>query len=141
MDEIIGKGVMAVRKRRTDGEAGAVVAPAALLWGLVFAFGLLLATAAVMGSVAHFSPWQATPGALETAGYGSIALAGWLAARRAPRAGWLHGGIVGLLFLLTASWLLVPEFPWLHWVSPSGLVRAALAFLAGAAGGMAARLR
>lgn len=132
---------MAVRIRRTGADAGALVTPAAVLWGLVFAFGLLLAAATVMGSAAHFSPWQATPGALQTAGYGCIAVAGWLAARRAPRAGWLHGGIVGLLFLLTASWILVPEFPWLHWITPAGLGRAALAFVAGAAGGILARLR
>lgn len=67
------------------------------LWGL----GAMLLGALIQGLVAHSSPlteqseailgmvWQAT-GAL---------LAGFLAARRAPGSGWLHGATSGLLLV------------------------------------------
>lgn len=67
------------------------------LWGL----GAMLAGALLQGAVAHSSPlteqseailgmaWQAAGGLL----------AGFLAARRAPGSGWLHGGVSGLLLV------------------------------------------
>lgn len=117
------------------------LSPVAIVWGLVFAFGLTMAVGTAMGLTAAWSAWDVSPGTLRAAAYGSVAAAGFLAARRARGWGWLHGGLVGVLFLVIGSLALVPGYSLSQLASGSGAARLALAFAAGSVGGMIARLK
>lgn len=117
------------------------LSPVAIVWGLVLAFGLTMAAGAAMGLTAAWSAWDVSPGALRGAAYGSVAAAGFYAARRSRGWGWLHGGLVGVLFLVVGSLALVPGFGLGQLASGAGVARLALAFVVGSVGGMMARLR
>lgn len=130
---------MAQSGRGTGGQAR--LSPVAIVWGLVLAFGLTMVAGAAMGLTAAWSAWDVTPGALRGAAYGSVAIAGFYAGRRARSWGWLHGGLVGALFLVVGSLALVPGYSLVQLASGAGVARLALAFAAGSVGGIMARLR
>lgn len=114
--------------------------PGALLWGLVFAFGLAVVSGIVLGLAAAFSEWDAQLLLLQGVNYAIIVLGGFYAARRVQRLAWLHGGLVGVFYFLAASLALTPGVQAPALLGAPGLLQLLLVFLAGGLGGMISRL-
>ncbi|BAF58992.1 hypothetical protein PTH_0811 [Pelotomaculum thermopropionicum SI] len=114
------------------------LAGGALLMGLVWAFGIMLAACAAMCAWVVLAAWPVYEfGAFLTAGsVAGAVLGGAACARAAGRFGLLHGFITGLLFGLFLEALLFAGSPGSF--TAAGLaLRAAFLGVAGAAGGLA----
>lgn len=101
----------------------------AFVTALVLALGLGLATA-------WTEAWHASDGLLQVLNLVVIAAGGFYGGRTTRRLGWLHGGLIGIVYVLLVSWMLAPEFGWTALVSWPWLREALFAFLAGAVGGI-----
>ncbi len=124
--------------RPSDIDARHALRIAAIGQGLLLAMIVALAGFALLSVVSTLSGWDELPSSLYAFHYVSIAVGGLQAARRAQRWGWLHGGMVGLLYALLVAGFMgtgqLAQFQVL--VQPSGLLHLFLAFIAGSAGGM-----
>jgi len=103
-------------------------------WGL----GLLLLAGLIQGAVGHGSPisagleqilamlWQAL----------GVTLGGFVAGRRAPVAGWLHGALAGLCFILAVTVVMgvLAALPTMTALLKMGAIGLGLGAAAGAAG-------
>ncbi len=81
------------------GKGGAAFSAAAVVWGTVLALGVMLAGSALVGLLYSLTEWESLPKVIYSFNYISAAVGGMLAARKAMRAGWLHGAVMGLLFM------------------------------------------
>jgi len=126
-----------VSVRSHDGQGGFAIGFASILQGVGLAFAAVLAASAVIGLAVAWTPaWDAADSLLVSLNVAAMACGGWLAGRRAPRLGWLHGGLAGLLYMLLVSWLLAPVAGVDQALAVVGWKPLLYGFLAGAAGGI-----
>jgi len=120
-----------------SGDGGFPLGVASLLQGVGFSLVAALGLSTVVGLAVAWTPaWDASDGLLKALNLLAVAAGGLLAGRRAPRLGWLHGGLVGLVYVLLVTGMLVPDGGLGRLISSAGLAPAVYAFLAGTLGGM-----
>lgn len=114
---------------------GAAATILALTQGLLLSVLVTMLGSGLCGLVISLTNWEGTSAALQSINYLSIAVGGLLAGRLAGKTGWMHGGLVGLLYMLVANMLLSGEG-----IAGLGVavfsLRLLAGFLAGAIGGM-----
>lgn len=108
-----------------------------VLQGVGVTFIVALACALVIGLAVAWTPmWDASDGLLKVMNLLAIAAGGLYAGRKVRRLGWLHGGLVGLVYVLLVSWMIGPEFGVAQLATTIWLREALYAFVAGALGGV-----
>lgn len=108
-----------------------------ILQGVGLAFIAALGLSFVLGlATAWTTAWDPSDMLLRALNLFVIAAGGFYGGRRARRQGWLHGGLIGLVYVLLVSWMLLPQFEWAMLVSSVWLKEAVFSFLAGALGGI-----
>jgi len=119
-------------ERRAPGflSVGAVISGAAL------GFAITFAGAALLGLAASLTAWQGIDADIAWFSYLSIALGGMLAAKRSRRTGWLHGGLVGLVYFAVSAAFFQSGFTWGDLLAQDALAKALYSFAAGALGGV-----
>lgn len=108
----------------------------ALIKGAIVAVGLALLLSLLIGLVVGLIDLDPIPASVYLFHYACILAGGFVAARGTSRLGWLHGGLVGLIYLGVMAWLFPPGY---HMVTApeTPIVTGLLwSFLAGAAGGI-----
>lgn len=127
-----------VRNSGGGGAAGlrTFFSPGAIVVGTLLALGAALVGALVLSLAVTLAEWDPIPPSLTLFHYVSVALGAVLAARSAKRFGWLHGGVVGVIYLFIVSALFRPDFAPADALEAAWLVQAWWAFLAGLAGGV-----
>src|SRR5690554_3433227 len=109
-----------------------------VLQGVGLAFAAAVVGALVLGLVAAWAPvWDPSDGLLKAINVAAVAAGGVYAGRKALRLGWLHGGAAGLLYVVLATSMTGQPVSLARLATAAWLKDAALAFGAGAAGGMA----
>lgn len=85
----------------------------AVLRGVVFTFVMGVVLSGLVALAIYFTSLreQQASGALLVAGLLAVATGGGYAARAARAAGWLHGGLVGLLYTMATTLLSPALFP------------------------------
>lgn len=76
----------------------AAIAPGALLKGIILSLASALILSLIVGIVFTIGSWHTMPRALMAVHYVCIGLGSVIAARQAGRVGWLHGGVIGILY-------------------------------------------
>lgn len=122
--------------RGGGGGSGFLFAPSAIIKGTLFSLGVALLASLLLSLVVTLADWNNFPPSLLSFHYISIGLGGVLAARSSRRFGWLHGGIVGVIYTLTISILFTDGLASNMFMSPEWLSQALWGFLAGVAGGV-----
>lgn len=89
----------------------------------------------VIGLVVSLTHWSEAPRSLLSFGYLSIAVGGVLAGKIARRTGWLHGGLVGIAYMVITA-LLPGDGALEALTSVRFITGASLGFVVGAVGGM-----
>lgn len=113
------------------------LAVGSVLHGLGVTFLAAVALSVSVGLAVAWTPaWDAPDALLKALNLLAIGAGGFAAGRRGKRLGWLHGGLVGVLYLLLVSWILVPGAGIGGVATAAGLKAAAYGFLAGALGGV-----
>ncbi|MFO7310631.1 MAG: TIGR04086 family membrane protein [Bacillota bacterium] len=108
-----------------------------ILHGLGVTFLASLAFAVSVGLAVALTPaWDAPDALLKGLNLLAVGAGGFAAGRRAHRLGWLHGGLVGVAYLLLVSWMLSPGEGIGALATAAGLKTAAYGFMAGALGGV-----
>ncbi|HEY8497202.1 MAG TPA: TIGR04086 family membrane protein [Limnochordales bacterium] len=108
-----------------------------ILHGLGVTFLAALAFSVSVGLGVALTPaWDAPDALLNGLNLLAVGAGGFAAGRRARRLGWLHGGLVGVVYLLLVSWMLAPGEAMEAVATAAGLKTAAYGFLAGALGGV-----
>lgn len=110
-------------------------APSAVLSGVLLGLGFAVACALLIGFILTLAPWDSLPSWIGVFHLLSAAVGGAWAAQRCQRFGWIHGGAVGLIYVLVVSAAFVKGFQTAHLASPDWLAQAGWTFLAGAVGG------
>lgn len=118
------------------GGVGGAFAPGAILKGTLFSLGVALITALVLSSVITLADWESFPSYLGIFHYISIGLGGLLAARRARNFGWMHGGVVGVLYTVLLAFLFTEGMTLSGLVQGQGLLDLLYGFAAGVIGGI-----
>lgn len=111
-------------------------APGAILKGTLFSLGVALIASLLLGIVITLADWEPLPSYLGAFHYIAIALGGVLAARRARSFGWLHGGIVGVLYTVLLAALFTEGFTFGTLLQTKGLLDLLYGFVAGVIGGI-----
>lgn len=121
---------------RSGGGAGAFFAPGAVVKGTLFSLGVAFFASLLLSFVVYLADWEDPPATLTAFHYISIGLGGVLAARSARRLGWLHGGLVGVVYTLVLT-LLFAEGGSVsaQLLAPKALYELLWGFIAGVAGG------
>ncbi|MBO8140952.1 MAG: TIGR04086 family membrane protein [Firmicutes bacterium] len=129
---------MRVAWRSSHGGEGGGLGVGSVLQGVGAAFVLALLLSAAVGLAVAWTPrWDASDGLLKGLNLVAVAAGGFYAGRRTKRLGWLHGGLVGLVYVLLVTWMMVPEFGLAQLATVVWLREALYACLAGGAGGVA----
>ncbi|MFO8060205.1 MAG: TIGR04086 family membrane protein [Bacillota bacterium] len=109
------KGVLAVvrRNRVTAGQGEAGLSGRAIMTGLIITLALALAIAVVVSILIYFTDMSEGSAAsyIYYLGMMCVAVGGAAGARGAGRLGWLHGGLVGLLYAvlsLALTFIILP---------------------------------
>lgn len=121
--------------RGGGGGAGFLFAPGAVLKGALLSLGVALLASLLLSLIIYLANWENLPSTLNAFHYISIALGGVLAARSAKRLGWLHGGLVGIVYTVALAFLFAEEMSLGALVETEFLLQALWGFLAGVAGG------
>lgn len=108
----------------------------AVLQGVALAFVASLCAALLLGLAVFLTDWDGLPRTVPLFNYVGILVGSLAAGRRAGRIGWLHGGMVGLLYFLLLTVFTQGDARLNALTSWSGLQRAGISFLVGALGGM-----
>ncbi len=107
----------------------------AVLGGTFLGFAITFAGAVLMGLAVSLTAWEGFDADVPWFGYISIAIGGMLAGKRSGRVGWLHGGLVGLIYFAVSATLFQSGFSWGDVATSYWLTRALWSFGAGALGG------
>lgn len=108
----------------------------AVVRGTLLGAGFALLGAVLLSVVITLAELDPIPTYLYAFHYVCIALGAALAARNTKRLGWLHGGLVGVLYLLFIAWLFPPGFHLVASASANWLPGILYSFAAGALGGV-----
>lgn len=125
-----------VTVRSGSGGGGLLLAPGAILKGTLLSLAVALLASLFLSIVIIAAGWHEIPPGLVAFHYVSIGLGGVLAARRARRLGWIHGGIVGLVYTALLSALFADELTLGMFLTTAWLKEAAWGFVAGVVGGI-----
>lgn len=107
----------------------------AVIGGAFLGFAVTFAGAVLMGLAVSLTAWEGFAADLHWFSYVSIAIGGMLAGKRSRRVGWLHGGLVGVLYFAVSASLFQSGFAWGDLLTAQWLTRAFWSFAAGALGG------
>lgn len=119
------------------GEGGFPLRVGSVVQGVGLTLAAALALASAIGLAIAWTPaWDAADGLLQGLHWAAMAVGGWWAGRTAPRLGWLHGGLTGLVYGLVVMWLVAPEGRVGLGLPTGGLTPLLYGCLAGAAGGV-----
>lgn len=109
--------------------------PQALVNGIALAVAVTILCTFLISLLAALTSWDGASRSIYSFAYISVAAGGLVAGRRAGRIGWLHGAIVGIVYMLLI--LLFSGRAAVALLGFSGLlVRLLAAFATGAVGGM-----
>lgn len=108
----------------------------AIARGTLLGAGVALLGALLISLVVTLAEWDPIPSYLYGYHYVSIAIGAALAARNTRRLGWVHGGLVGIVYLLFVAWLFPPGFHLVASAQASWLPGILWSFVAGTAGGV-----
>ncbi|NMB45088.1 MAG: TIGR04086 family membrane protein [Firmicutes bacterium] len=104
--------------------------------GMIFSVAVAICGAVLVSLVQLIGRWDISgAGVFQVFSYLSMATGGFMAARTSQRNGWLVGGLVGILFIVTMNWftsgkLFLPE------MDSDTAFRLGVGFLVGAVGGV-----
>lgn len=118
------------------GGGGLPLAPGAIVKGSLFSLGVALLSSLLLSLVVSIADWNTFPASLLAFHYISIGLGGVLAARSARRLGWLHGGLVGLVYTVVLSVIFSETLSVSLFMETEWLMQALWGFAAGVAGGV-----
>lgn len=118
------------------GGTGMMFAPGAIVKGTLFSLGIALLSSLLLSLVITLANWDPFPTYLAGFHYISIGLGGVLAARQARKLGWLHGGIVGMIYTLILSFLFTDGMSAGMLLQAEWLLSAVWGFVAGVVGGV-----
>lgn len=122
--------------RGGGGGSGGSLAPGAIVKGTLFSLGVALLASLLLSLVVTIADWHSIPASLTAFHYISIGLGGVLAARSSKRLGWLHGGLVGVVYTAVLSALFTDGISASSFMQPEWLLQALWGFVAGVAGGI-----
>lgn len=108
----------------------------AVVRGTLLGAGFALLGAVLLSVIITLAEWDPIPTYLYAYHYVCIALGAAMAAKNTKRLGWLHGGIVGVLYLLFIAWLFPPGFHLIASASANWLPGILYSFVAGVLGGV-----
>lgn len=109
----------------------------AVIHGVAVALIAAMAAGVTVTLVTSLFHWQdLSQGILQTLNILCIAVGSVASGKRAQRQGWVHGGLVGLLYYLIAFWSLSEGAGLTTMLTGDALRGLILAILAGATGGM-----
>lgn len=104
--------------------------------GTALSFSLTLGVAVLLGLAAALTQWEGLTQGFGAFSFVCVGLGGMLAGRNSRRMGWLHGGIVGLVYFAISATLFQEGFTWGQLATLPWLARAFWDFVAGAVGGV-----
>lgn len=122
--------------RGGGGKGGASFAVGAVVKGTLFSLGVAVGTALLLSVVVIVADWSTLSPYLVAFHYVAIGAGGIVAARRAKRFGWLHGGIVGVLFTIIVALLFADSASISTLLESKWLLSSLWGFAAGVAGGV-----
>lgn len=108
----------------------------ALIKGSLVGIGIALVLSLVIGLIVGMIDLDPIPPYVYLFHYVSILIGGATAARSVERFGWLHGGLVGLIYLGVMGYLFPPGYHVVAAPEATFVTGALWSFLAGVAGGM-----
>lgn len=118
------------------GGAGVMFAPGAVVKGTLLSLGVALLASLLLSLVITLASWDPFPSYLEAFHYISIGLGGVLAAKHARTLGWLHGGIVGVIYTVFMAFLFTDGMSFSALLQPEWLLNLLWGFVAGVIGGV-----
>lgn len=123
------------RAGRSEGNGGAF-SLGAIGKGTALSFSLTFGAAVLLGLAAALTQWEGLTQGFGAFSYVCVGLGGMLAAKSSRRVGWLHGGMVGLVYFAISATLFQDGFSWGQLLTLPWLARAFWDFAAGAVGGV-----
>lgn len=124
--------------RHSSGEAIArsSFSVGAIVKGTGLTFLIVLISAALLGLAVSLTEWEGFSRGLDGFTYVSIGLGGMFAAKQSKNLGWLHGGIVGLVYHVLSTFFFQADFTWIQIKEAPWLVASLWSFVAGGIGGV-----
>lgn len=108
----------------------------AVLGGSVLSFAVTFVGAILLGAAVSWTEWNGLSSGLSYFSYAAVAIGGMWAAKRSRRMGWVHGGVVGVAFVVISALLFQPDFQLNQLIDSTVLIKIIWSAAAGALGGV-----